>query len=565
MAGSFASDTYNVAALLGRTSFPHSKAQPIKVPPFQRSYSWERTHVATFWDDVLAFHQQRNVKGAYESYFLGPIVILERDHHVDILDGQQRLATITILLAVIRDMARSSGGQPGADLARDIQRDYIMVDDADSIRALTLSDLDDAYYRAMAQNDPPNPEPARLRSHRLMQGARTYLAAQVNELCAASNDPFVKQLKELTRTVSTHLKLVTITVQSEEEAFLIFETLNDRGLRLSVPDLLLNHLMRKASNSEDREAIRDDWNRVIENLGQRKVSTFVRHMWVSKYGDVKTQGLFREIRDNLNEKNVTSLSFARLCADESDKYGAIIRKDKSVLGESGEANVSHLIDDLGSDRSLPLLLSSLVCMNQADFEKLSKAALSVITRHSVFTELNPLQLESKLYEAARAVRNEHDQSGTSSKCLAAAKRVLQEVNPQQEQLNLEEVYLTKKQARYVVLALCQKLQSTTNAVEMTRNSIEHIFPGGAQLDSWPNRELLEPYIWHLGNLVMLENTYNRDIGNQAFSVKIDYYKRSEIEAARRIGTTYPSWGVDEILERAKGFKSLARQIWPDKL
>jgi hypothetical protein len=110
--------------------------------------------------------------------------------------------------------------------------------------------------------DPPssNVKP-RLRSHRLIQQARNFLRGKVEEqVTGVGPRELIGTLKALQKTVASQLKLVAIEVYSEEEAFLIFETLNDRGLRLAVPDLVLNHLMRTASNDAERKRIRQSWN-----------------------------------------------------------------------------------------------------------------------------------------------------------------------------------------------------------------------------------------------------------------------------------------------------------------
>ena len=371
MQGSFTSHTYNITALLGRTSFPNYGARPVIVPPFQRAYSWEKIHVSTFWEDVSEFHKQRERQGAHSTYFFGPIVIMPEDGQVTLLDGQQRLATTTILLASIRDIARIKGGQPGSDLARDIHRDLIMVDDDQGTYAIGLGELDTQYFKANIQEDPPSESiTAKLRSHRLIKQARSFLYNQIESLVDGRNSrDIVETLKLLRNTVSSHLMMVAIEVRSEEEAFLIFETLNDRGLRLSVPDLVLNHLMRNATNQTDRNSIRHSWNSITENLGQRQISTFIRHMWVSRFGDVKTQGLFREIRDNLTKNDMDSLEFANICAEESALYTAIVSIDEKVIGKGAVPHIQGLMRNLESDRSLPLLLSGLVCLSKADFAK----------------------------------------------------------------------------------------------------------------------------------------------------------------------------------------------------
>lgn len=416
--GSFTSHTYNVSALLGRTSFPNYTAKKVVVPPFQRGYSWEKSHVAAFWDDLITFHQQKGYSGTQDTYFFGPTVILPQDNFITLLDGQQRLATMTILLCVIRDLARAKGGSKGHDLARDIQRDLIMVDDEEEVYALNLSELDEPYFRSNVQEDPPNDAiKATLRSHRLIRQAKSFIEGKVETLVSGADAAErVAILRSLRKTIDSSLKLVAIEVQSEDEAFLIFETLNDRGLRLAVPDLLLNHLMRTSNNDSQRKRVRESWNTVVENLGQRKVSTFIRHMWVSRYGDVKSQGLFREIRDDLNRQGITSVAFAELCAKESEDYVAITSLDKGRLGAGALPHVEGLVKYLSDDRALPLLLSGVSSLEPKEFEKLARSAVSLIVRHSIFANLNPSNLEDTLYSAARILRNEKENNESSAKC-----------------------------------------------------------------------------------------------------------------------------------------------------
>ena len=91
-----------------------------------------------------------------------------------------------------------------------------------------------------------------------------------------------------------------------------------------MPDLLLNHLMRKADSTDDRQEIRQKWSGMLDQMGRRDIGKFLRHMWVSKYGDVKSRGLFREMRSHLEKKKIQSTQFAGLCADECDTYVALV-------------------------------------------------------------------------------------------------------------------------------------------------------------------------------------------------------------------------------------------------
>src|SRR6478672_164028 len=116
----------------------------IKLPEFQRSYSWEKAQVATFWRDLKAFRERFDKSPVDASYFLGPIVVIESKTDITVLDGQQRLATATILLAALRNLARElHATNPFQELdyfARDVQRELIEKKDTKPrAYSLTLS------------------------------------------------------------------------------------------------------------------------------------------------------------------------------------------------------------------------------------------------------------------------------------------------------------------------------------------------------------------------------------------------------------------------------------------
>jgi uncharacterized protein with ParB-like and HNH nuclease domain len=219
------------------------------VPTFQRGYSWEKQHVTAFWNDISATRQRK-------TYFLGPIVILNRsDVVVELLDGQQRLATATILFSVLRDVARSLATKQASDFAAYVQRDFIIGEDEK--RCLEMGEPDDPYFRDIIQSDSQGEKPKpKLRSHRFIHEARAYLMQSVTAKIGTQNEvQALVTLKDLKNTLRSDIVMACITVDSDDDAFQIFETLNDRGLRLSVPDLLLNYLMRVAPEG-DRKTIR---------------------------------------------------------------------------------------------------------------------------------------------------------------------------------------------------------------------------------------------------------------------------------------------------------------------
>ncbi len=279
MGSSFDSGPYSFGTLLGRY-----ERRTVVLPRFQRGYSWEKSQVSTFWNDLVGFEKLYSANPVSASYFLGPIVTQESDTEIVLLDGQQRLATATIFLAVLRNIARTldqPGEHSGGDFARDIQAELIEKEGKIASYALRLGELDEEFFQKNIQEDSSKPKTKpTLRSHKNILSSYTYLHDAVLPLLTSkSPSEAVELLKSFKNCLVTGLTMVAIKVQAEEDAYRIFETLNDRGLRLSVPDLLLNLLMRRSADDTQRNLARQKWNYMLGQMGRRDISRFLRHMW----------------------------------------------------------------------------------------------------------------------------------------------------------------------------------------------------------------------------------------------------------------------------------------------
>jgi len=552
----FDSHSRNFGELLGQY-----EKRPVIVPQFQRGYSWEKNHVSAFWADLLDFHNNQVSKKATDKYFLGPIVIMPHDKHIILLDGQQRLATATILFASLRDIVRSLNTVKGTDLARDIQRD--LIENEEGRYSLALSEIDETYFLKTIKQDPPTSASPRLRSHALIKSAKEFLSEAVKQhISGYSQDEIVNKLKDLRDTLATSVAMIAISVNSEDDAFLIFETLNDRGLRLSVPDLLLNYLMRMTGDVASRGRVRERWNFMLEKMGRRDIDRFLRHMWLSKYGDVKARGLFREIKEYLQQNKIQSVQFSDACADECEQYVALIDLNRDILGRAYQY-AAALVKYLDVPSSLPLLLAGMRCLSPVDFSKLSMFTVTLVVRRSVIANLNPSELESAFYEAARLVRSLKEEGKTSAKTLQLTKEILRRVNPQDSELlaKVENLTLTRGEAQYIITTLANKLQSKTREIAIDQANLEHIFPLNPA-SSWQNVSEMEPMAWHIGNLTILGDKLNRDAANSDFKTKSKrYYTKSEIKMTSEIATKYKKWTPVQVLGRAQSMVKPLIETW----
>jgi uncharacterized protein with ParB-like and HNH nuclease domain len=136
------------------------------------------------------------------------------------------------------------------------------------------------------------------------------------------------------------MSVISVISSNEDSAAEVFETLNDRGVGLSTPDLLRNLVIRRAAERE-RAQIVQMWAEVLQFENDADIKSFIRHYWISHHGDVKTQRLYREIKTELLNRNVSSATFSRQLRDAAGVYRQI------VDGRDSDAEVEAFLVELG--------------------------------------------------------------------------------------------------------------------------------------------------------------------------------------------------------------------------
>src|SRR5579871_225849 len=216
------------------------------VPLNQRDYSWEEDHVSDLFNDFA----NAISKG---TYFLGTIVLTRNEGDVpEVSDGQQRLATTTILLAAIRDYFFTHDNDAKS---RHISSTFLTTTDIDTdqiVPKLHLNVDDSEFFKKYILEDPNHPdrrvEPSR-ESHRRIRKAAQIAAQHVRDILSPLSDANkVARLVEWVKFISKGAQVITLRVPDHLNAFVMFETLNDRGLKASQADLIKNHLLSFADN-----------------------------------------------------------------------------------------------------------------------------------------------------------------------------------------------------------------------------------------------------------------------------------------------------------------------------
>jgi hypothetical protein len=382
----------------------------------------------------------------------------------------------------------------------------------------------------------------------------------------------VEILREIKNTVKNKFYVACIPVDSERDAFKIFETLNDRGLRLSTPDLLLCYLMRIA-DSADRLIIRRKWTNIVERMGKRDLTKLLRSIWVSKYGDLKDRNLFTALTEDIEGQKLKSVAFINSCSDECETYLQLLTADKS-LGRAARL-VHNLLHDVDCESAMSVLLSAYYSLRPGDFDSIVRLLLIFVVQYSIIAGLDPGGREDVLFEAAHAIRTKmkgkEKQETAGKHCVLHVKKMLLEAAPSTDTLKAampELEFSSDEEAAYVLSRIANFMETETREVkvELDESSLEHIFPRNAKADKWggaDNLETLAPFLLHLGNLTMLGERLNDGAANDNYEAKRPYYERSELAIAKAVAKEFrgPEWNEETITNRAKSLSGYVLKIW----
>lgn len=546
MANRYSAEKKTIGELLSVTS-PF-----ILVPDWQRNFSWETSQLDSFWQDLTAFSGQypdENISD--QEYFLGSIVLVTGSEYL-LLDGQQRLATATILLSVIKQFL----GQFSQDAATRTAAKWILdKDDATGTSKfkITLNHYDRDFFRREIQETGDADPAAELRSHHLIRSARSFFTEKFKERYEQLADPRVSfdWSLRIRQVLTEHMSVVAVASEDENNAAAVFETLNDRGIGLSTPDLLRNLLLRKAVPTS-REEIIDSWETILQIEDETRVDDFLRHYWLSHHGDVKSRKLYREIKDHIETNDVDPLDFSRDLAATALLYREIVngRDDDPDVGRRLAA-----IKMLGAKSLLPAVLSAYASDNAEDRGAFLQGLITLFVRHNLIGNLETTKLESTVYGVAKELRGSGE--------FATAITRLKELSPTDEAFKNQFRTATIARiasARYLLREL-EHHKRKTMEVEVEgpdRVHVEHVYPQKPP----PERRWADhgAAVSRIGNLTLLAKRLNQTLRNADFSDKKPRYAESDLILTKELAAE-DGWDLHRINARQEQLAEAAPTVW----
>lgn len=536
-----------------------------KVPPFQRDYSWEEENWEDLWNDMNSAYKNKS------THYMGAIVLQDNGgKKFLIIDGQQRLATLSIfVLAVIKNLQNLIDQKIDPETNKErievIYRDFLGNKDAVSLKEsskLFLNENNDKFYQHyLLQFREPNIYRKLSDSQKLLWDCFKYFEKKLEENFKNKSGEEITNF--LTKYVAENLMFIQIVVKDEINAYTVFETLNSRGVELTTTDLLKNFLFSFVAKSDiDLDRVKEQWKNIIDIVKLKEFPDFLRYFLNSKYPLVSKRELFKvTIKLVKNREEVFSL------LDDLEKSAELYvafgnPNDDFWNDKKKEVKYISELKLFGVKLAKSVLLSAYKKFDQQEKEKLLRVCSVVSFRYNKIGGLNPKVMEAGYNKVAIKIFN--NEIKTAKEVFENIKNALYVSDE-----NFENAFSTKtistnankKLVRYILLGIENELSGLDLNYEDNSSTIEHILPENPSLewDEYFSQEDQEKYSYRLGNYALLKDFDNRKVSNDLFKYKKEIYLNSEYKISNEIKSE--EWTPDVLQIRQKKLAKVACSVW----
>jgi uncharacterized protein with ParB-like and HNH nuclease domain len=543
-----------------RNVFDVLNERKYRVDYFQREYSWEQKHIEQLVTDLtstfLDVYQEGDPRTSvehYTNYYLGPFVVSSRDGMKSIIDGQQRLTSLTLFLIFLNNLQKQLGGK-------------------ESIEPLVFSErYGQKSFNIQVEERKKCLEKLFLEGHYEVQPDDDESTVNMTRRYADIGEAFPEEIKGeafpyFLDWLKYNVILVEITAYSDDNAYTIFESMNDRGLNLTSTEMLKGYILSRFKEAKDREQANRFWKESIQSLhrhGKDEDQKFFQAWLRSQYADTIRQSKagssnedFEKIgtrfhswfRDNLSKMGLKADSpgeFRTLVHDEMKFY---VRAYLDILDAQKEEKAgwehvfyhSHwgIADSLG----FALMLAPLKATDSSDVtrQKINEVARFMETfavRRSInFRKFGASSIRYTMYSLVKELRG---------KDLDSLRELLKaKLAEMPEKWDGMAEFRMHGMNRYFVKFLLSRI---TGFIEKQSGAsinfstyfvspgtkpyeVEHIWADKFEehRDEFEQRHEFDNYRNRIGDLVLLPQGTNQSYGAMTYAEKVEHYLKENL-------------------------------------
>ncbi len=535
-----------------------------RIPLYQRPYAWQRDQAEELLDDLLGFVGNEPVD-QLNPYFLGNVVVIKEDHKADadVVDGQQRLTTLTIMLSAIRSLMPEYFAN---GLTEYIYEKGNAVEETEDRFRLTLRERDAKFFQDYIQKEGNLDALCKLDEAKLSDSQiniKRNLSLFKERLSKLPQD----KCRKLAQFIIKQCFLVVVSTPDFESAYRIFTVLNSRGLDLSHADILKSEIVGRIPVAEQDE-YGDRWEETEDLLGRDAFADLFSHIR-TVYRKLKLKGtVLSEFRHYvMSEVTDPKLLIDQVIVPYATAFGEI--KEADYESSAGAEKVNELLRWLGQIDNADWLHSAILYhANHSDNTAKLTSFLEHLERLASAMMLTRVSINERIERYAKVITSiqaKEDLSSVNSPLQLSDN----EKSAAREVLDGDVHNLLPIVRKHVTMRLDSALSGGGATYDHAIVTIEHVLPQnpkvGSQWETWfPNPATRSQWVHRLGNLALLSRRKNSSASNYDFDKKKESYFRKDGMSPFQITTqviSEPEWTESILKSRQAMLLNKLLEVW----
>lgn len=537
------------------------------VPRFQRDYAWGTEQWEDLWEDL-------EVTEDGDQHYMGYLVFQsDNEKEFSVIDGQQRLTTVSLIiiasLYILDDMVRRNiDKENNQQRLEQFRNNFIGFTDSVSLvtkAKLTLNRNNDDFYKNFICPLEDLPLRGLTKSQRSLAEAVKYFRGRIT---ATINIEDGASLAQFVETLLDKLLFTTISVSSDLNAYRVFETLNARGVQLSVPDLLKNYLFslidgQKKIDDRELQRLEDQWDFIVKQLGTIDFTKFVTAHWNSYHPTSSRGQLFKRIKAEI-ETREDAYEYLKNMQNSVGIYAALHNADDEfwMIEDYRVARKSvRLLNLFNIKQPFSMLITAYKKLTADRFCKLLKSIETVSVRYNIIGS-RQANIQDKIYNNI-ALKVHNDELVNINSINNALRGTYPSDEDFKEDFRLKSMRTLQspKKARYLLGEIEASIDKT-NTIDSSLLTLEHILPespDGEWIDYFGKKDCNE-HIDRLGNMTLVSKDLNQALNRKNFDEKKKILASNNLKITERI-QTYETWNSEAVNDRQNWMAAYAVQKW----
>lgn len=570
------------------------------IPKYQRAYAWDTEPVKDFLEDLKSCFSEK-MNGREINHFFGGILSVSRpvqgvvsQVEYEIIDGQQRVATFTLLVScmiklykALEDDARNNNDVSNEKIIKrrieELSKRFIAFDqevqrNINTVKVLKLSKADDLFYRELIQD--MNPTPTRDSHERLKNAHQSILEAITAIITPLPNlTDKMDSLEVVKDVIDGNFTILHMVTTNRDDAFRLFQVINDRGMSLTEGDLLRAKTLEILEPfSSEQDSVESLWDQILADA-PAKTASYLHWIYESYQGkSAPKNALFDKFLEaffpQYKRTPISQQNAQQIYSQVSTIFGEIQKCKKILDGQwpyperqpitGWDRNRFYLLmKELNHELSIPLLLAA-SNLDHRIFSEMVQILEKVFFRYKIICNQHATPLQKIYREESVSIRTNPANYSTASlkqklQALLNARASNQSFKSNLEGLQYKETGGgSNKALKYFLLTaeyyypwFNQGASGTPTCLDKNRiydfssTTIEHVYPRNAASSSVFNANL-EPVKNSLGNLTILDPAQNGVGADDDFLTKRPIYQASSVFLTREKIASNAAWTATEI-------------------